>query len=270
MVPPVPIGKQWCASPAVWCERAQGMSETVLGETVLSVVIPTLDAAGELEGTLAALGLNTGFGAAPGDLGPCDLGPCEIVVADGGSGDGTPGLAERLGARVIAVERGRGRQLAAGAKAARGDWLLFLHADTRLDPGWRGAAANFIAEPANAERAGYFRFALDDTASQARRVERWTHWRCRRLGLPYGDQGLLIARGYYEALGGHRPLTMMEDVALVRRIGKRRLVALSPCAVTSAKRYQRDGYVRRPLRNIFCLGLYFLGLPPRLIARLYA
>jgi len=222
---------------------------------VLSIVIPTLDAAQTLPGCLAALA-----GAPAG----------EIVVADGGSTDGTQALAETLGARVIEAPRGRGRQMAAGAEAASGDWLLFLHADTRLAPGWTEDAAAFMADPANEDRAAYFRFALDDPAGAARRVERLVAWRCRRLGLPYGDQGLLIARAFYGRLGGYRPLAMMEDVALVRRIGRRRLVPLAATALTSARRYERDGYLLRPARNLLCLALYFLGLPPRLIARLYA
>jgi rSAM/selenodomain-associated transferase 2 len=195
---------------------------------------------------------------------------CETIVADGGSTDATPALAEKLGARIIVGPRGRGRQLIAGAAAAKGDWLLFLHADTRLAPGWAATAAAFMADPGNAERAGYFRFALDDPARAARRLERIVAWRCRRLGLPYGDQGLLIARDFYRALGGYRPLVLMEDVALARRIGRRRLTGLDAQALTSAKRYRRGGYVARPARNLLCLALYFLGLPPRLIARLYA
>jgi len=222
---------------------------------VLSIVIPTLNAAQTLPGCLAAL-----TGTPRG----------EIVVADGGSTDGTQALAQTLGARVVEAPRGRGRQMAAGAEAATGDWLLFLHADTRLAPGWTEEAAAFMTDPANAERAAYFRFALDDPAPAARRVERLVAWRCRRLGLPYGDQGLLIARAFYERLGGYRPLAMMEDVALVRRIGRRRLMALDATALTSARRYERDGYLLRPARNLLCLALYFLGLPPRLIARLYA
>jgi len=229
---------------------------------LLSIVIPTLGAAGTLAATLAALD-DVGASAQA-------LRGAETIVVDGGSTDASPALAQKLGARVIAAPRGRGLQLNAGAKAAKGDWLLFLHADTRLAPGWAAAVGAFIADPANAERAGYFRFALDDPAPAARRVERLVSWRCRRLGLPYGDQGLLIARDFYQALGGYRPLAMMEDVALVRRIGRRRLVALEAAAVTSARRYRRDGYVMRPARNLLCLGLYFLGLPPRLIARIYA
>jgi rSAM/selenodomain-associated transferase 2 len=249
MVPPARLGKR----------RGKKRDERT---TVLSIVIPTLNAADTLGATLAAL--DDGGASKP------SMPEREIIVVDGGSTDGSPALAEKLGARVVAGPRGRGRQLATGAEAAKGDWLLFLHADTRLEPGWADVAAAFMADPANAERAGYFRFALDDPAAAARRVERLVAWRCRRLGLPYGDQGLLIARSFYAALGGYRPLAMMEDVALVRRIGRRRLVALDATALTSARRYVRDGYIARPARNLLCLALYFLGLPPRLIARFYA
>lgn len=223
---------------------------------MLSIVIPTLDAETQIEATIAAV-------APSGDL------ACEIIVADGGSADGTVALAERLGAQVLVGPSGRGGQLIAGAAAARGDWLLSLHADTRLSPGWQGEAAAFIADPENAERAGVFRFVLDDRSNPARRLERIARWRGRWLGLPYGDQGLLIAREFYDAIGGYRPLPIMEDVAMVRRIGRRRLVWLEAGAVTSARRYRRGGYLLRPARNLLCLSLYFLGLPTRLIARIY-
>ena len=94
-------------------------------------------------------------------------------------------------------------------------------------------------------------------------------WRSRALALPYGDQGLLINRRFYDALGGFRALPIMEDVDMVRRIGRRRLVMLAPTMVTSGARYRRWGVTVRGLRNLTCLGLYFLGLPPRAIARLY-
>src|SRR5262249_6449201 len=104
---------------------------------------------------------------------------------------------------------------------------------------------------------------------RARRVERLVAWRCRTFGLPYGDQGLVLARGFYRRLGGFRPLPLMEDVDLVRRIGRRPLVMLEAGAVTSARRYERDGWLRRPLRNLACLTLYFAGLPTPVLQRLY-
>lgn len=217
----------------------------------LSVVIPTLDAAARLEATLAGL-----------------VGADEIVVADGGSTDATPTIAARGGVRLIAAPRGRGPQLAAGAAAATGDWLLFLHADTVLAPGWREVAEEFAAR--RPEAAAYFRLRLDDLAPAARRIERAAAWRARRLGLPYGDQGLLISASLYRAIGGFRALPLMEDVDIARRLGRARLVALPHAAITSAARYRRDGWVLRPLRNVFCLGLWLAGVPPRLIARLYA
>lgn len=200
--------------------------------------------------------------AAPAILG-------EIIVADGGSHDGTVALAEAAGARVVIAPRGRGTQLAAGAAAARGEWLLFVHADCRLEAGWERAIETFIAKPGAGARAGYFDLRLDDEAPAARRLERLVAWRCRAFALPYGDQGLLIARPLHDAIGGFRPLPLMEDVDLVRRLGRDRLASLGAPILASARRYQRGGYLRRPLFNLFCLSLYFAGVPPRRIARLY-
>ena len=223
---------------------------------MLSVIIPTLNAAAALPASLAAL---ADGGAVIG----------EIVVSDGGSSDGTADIARAAGCRVVEGPRGRGVQLGAGAGAARGDWLLFLHADTCLEAGWAAAVQAFCAEPANARRAGYFRFALADAAPAARRLEAIVAWRCRTLGLPYGDQGLLIAAAAYRALGGFPAVPLMEDVELARRIGPANLVALPVPAVTSAARYRRGGYWLRPLRNLLCLGLYFAGVAPTRLAKLY-
>jgi hypothetical protein len=178
-------------------------------------------------------------------------------------------IAHGFGASVFLAPQGRGPQLAAGAERASGAWLLFLHADTRLESGWSREVAAHIAHPGAAEQAAAFRLRLDDPAPQARRIERLAGWRSRRLGLPYGDQGLLVARRLYDEVGGYRPLPLMEDVDLVRRLGRRRLTLLDSAAVTSAARYRRDGWWLRPSRNLALLTLYFLGLPPRWLAHLY-
>ena len=223
---------------------------------MLSVVIPVLNAAPCLAATIAALG-----GV-----------PAEVVVVDGGSGDDSCSVAAALGARVVTAARGRGGQLAAGIAAATGDWLLLLHADTRLGPGWAAGARALMRAPDGSEcrdRAGYFRFVLDSAAPQARRLERAVAWRCRVLGLPYGDQGLLISRSLLAQVGGMRALPLMEDVDLVRRLGRGRLLALEAAAVTSAARWERQGWRRRSARNLGCLALYLAGVPPRWIERLY-
>ncbi|MBI4183400.1 MAG: TIGR04283 family arsenosugar biosynthesis glycosyltransferase [Proteobacteria bacterium] len=224
----------------------------------ISVVIPTWQAGASLGATLGALGEAAGAGL-----------EIEVIVADSGSTDATADLAGRCGARVVSAPRGRGVQLRAGAEAAGGDWLLFLHADTRLASGWAGVAAQFLADPANARRAAAFRFALDDPAPAARRIERLARLRARVLGLVYGDQGLLIRAPFYREIGGFEPIPIMEDVAIVRRVGRHRLTILAAEARTSSVRYREGGYWLRPLRNLLCLALYLLGVPPRLLARLY-
>jgi rSAM/selenodomain-associated transferase 2 len=213
---------------------------------MLSVVVPTLNAAATLPACLAAVD-------------EAD----EIVVVDGGSADGTERIAEAAGARLVRSARGRGVQLRAGAAAAQGDWLLFLHADTLLSAQWRESVAVHVASAP--DKAACFRFRLDDASWQARLIERGV--RARRF--PYGDQGLLLSRALYDAVGGYRPLPLMEDVDLVRRIGRRRLSLLGAEAITSAARWRRDGWARRSARNAGLLLLYRLGASPERLAKLY-
>ncbi len=217
---------------------------------MLTIVIPALNAGATLADCLAALG-----------------GADEIIVVDGGSSDDSAAIAKRMGASILAAKRGRGTQLRAGAEAARGDWLLFLHADTRLATGWRDAVAEHGATAP--DQAGYFEFRLDDDAWQARIIERGVALRARLLGLPYGDQALLVSRRLYDEVGGFHPLALMEDVDLARRLGRLRLRRLNATALTSAERWRRDGWLRRSGRNLACLALYAAGIAPARLARFY-
>lgn len=228
---------------------------------LLSIVLPTLNAAAHLARTLAAIERSKRAFA------------CEIILADGGSSDGTVDIAHRFDAEIVTAGSGeapgRGGQLRKGAARARGTWLFFLHADSEPAPQWAEAIAAFIGEPENAGKAAAFRFALASDAAPARRLEKIVAWRCRVFGLPYGDQGLLLSRALYDAVGGFASLAIMEDVEFVRRLGRARLHMFDVALVTSAERYERDGYWRRPLRNLFCLTLYFLGMPSRQLRRFY-
>ena len=231
--------------------------------TRLVTIIPALNAAPGLAGVLERLSEAERLGLSAG-----------LILADGGSSDATVEIARRAGARIVTGATGRGAQLAAGADMAARlagpeDWYLFLHADTGLEPGWAGMARSFMEADRNARRAGYFRFGLDDASHRARRLERAVRWRSRALGLPYGDQGLLIRRDFLEALGGVKPLPLFEDVDLVRRIGRKRLSALPIRAVTSAEKFQRDGYTRRSAKNLVLLARYFLGDSPYRLAKAY-
>jgi rSAM/selenodomain-associated transferase 2 len=221
----------------------------------LSVVIPTLDAAAELGPCLAALfeGLEAGLVR-------------ELIVSDGGSGDGTLALAEEAGAVVVAGTPGRGGQLARGALAAGGGWLLFLHADTRLAPGWADQVQRHMA--ARPEQAAAFRLRFDVAGWRARLVAGWANLRSRLFGLPYGDQGLLISRALYEAVGGYPDIALMEDVALAQSL-RGRIRLLAGKAVTSGAKFQREGWFWRGGRNLWRLLRFLAGADPEGLARRY-
>ncbi|MGE0419969.1 MAG: glycosyltransferase, partial [Acetobacteraceae bacterium] len=158
---------------------------TIPSHLPVTVVIPALNAERFLSRTIDAVG-------------PVH----EVIVVDGGSRDRTAVLAREAGARIVCAPRGRGTQIAKGVAAARTPWLLILHADTRLQPGWQTEARAHIA--AGPERAACFRFVLDSSKPQARRLERMVAWRSSVLRLPYGDQGLLIHVDLLRRVGGVR------------------------------------------------------------------
>jgi len=221
----------------------------------LSIVIPTLNAADALGPTLAALMEGVEAGVVR-----------ELVMCDGGSQDDTVTLGEAAGANVVQAAPGRGGQLAHGAGATQGEWLLFLHADTQLAPGWANAVQAHMA--GGDARAGYFRLRFRAKGFGARWVAGWANLRSRLLGLPYGDQGLLVSRRLYDAVGGYADIPLMEDVAIARALAGR-IVAIDANALTGAERFSRGGWFRGGARNLLTLAKYFIGVSPQKLAQSY-
>jgi rSAM/selenodomain-associated transferase 2 len=216
---------------------------------LLSVVIPALNEEGRVADAVRSV-----------------RDDAEVIVVDGGSTDGTRAAAAAAGATVMTSVCGRGAQLAAGGAAARGDWLVFLHADTRLQAGWAQALRALPPEVVG----GAFRFALDPPRPAYRWLEAGVALRCRLFRLPYGDQGLFARRAAYSRVGGFRPLPLMEDVDFVRRLARAgRLAFPSVRAFTSARRFERRGVLATSLHNLRLLALYSAGRAPERLARLY-
>ena len=187
----------------------------------------------------------------------------EVIVADGSSVDETLRIADGTGAHITKGGKTRGERLNAGARSARSDWLLFLHPETALEPGWEAEVESFLSRVTlEHPRAATFRFAVDDFGSSARRREIYAALRCWLFGLPYGNQGLLIPKRLYQKLGGYRELNSFEDADMVRRIGRRRLVMLRSRAVNTAKRPERR------LRSLIYVVLHAVRVPTSLMARL--
>ncbi len=219
---------------------------------LLSIVIPTLNEVGQLEAT----------------LGPIVQHPqCEVIIADGGSTDGTVDIARQLGCRVVTANRGRGRQMNAGAALSRGEHLLFLHADTRLP-------ASFFKEIESTLNtgaiAGAFRFQIDQPGWGSRWVEWGTNLRCRVRQSPYGDQGLFLRASDFFRHGGFQNWPLMEDYELCQRLRRHGRIRLTPSASsTSARRWKKQGLFRTTLINQLCIAGFRLGVSPERLAHWY-
>ena len=209
----------------------------------LSVVIPALDEAERIADAVASA-------RAP---------EVEVLVVDGGSSDDTAARAASAGARVIHAARGRAHQLEVGARAASGDALLFLHADTRLPAGYAPAALRALSDPAVA--GGAFRLRFDRRTRALRWIERAARLRAALFRMPYGDQALFVRRETLLAVGGVPQVPILEDLDLARALRRRgRLVLLPQEAVTSARRYLARGPWRTALRHAAAALGWLLGV----------
>ncbi|MEG4285569.1 TIGR04283 family arsenosugar biosynthesis glycosyltransferase [Microcoleus sp. A006_D1] len=185
----------------------------------------------------------------------------EIIVADGGSSDGTAEIATSLGVRVISTAPGRAAQMNAGAAAATGDILLFLHADTHLPPGYDSGARLALAKPSAV--AGAYALKIDARSLCLRLVEIGVNWRSRFLQMPYGDQAIFLSSATFDKIGGFPDLPLMEDFEFVRRLKKQGCIEIVPQpVVTSARRWQQLGIVKTTAINQIVIIAYLLGVSP--------
>ncbi|MFZ0132565.1 MAG: TIGR04283 family arsenosugar biosynthesis glycosyltransferase [Desulfobacterales bacterium] len=192
----------------------------------------------------------------------------EVIVADGGSSDDTDGIAGRLGARVLSAEPPRARQMNAGAAAATGEILLFLHADTLLPAGYDGLVRAVLSRSGVA--AGAFALCIDSARPSLRLMAQAATWRSRRLQAPYGDQALFFTAQMFQNAGGFPNLPIMEDFELVRRLKKKGRIVIVPVPVTtSARRWLSVGVLKTWLINQVGVTAYLLGVAPATIARFY-
>ncbi|MEM9667553.1 MAG: TIGR04283 family arsenosugar biosynthesis glycosyltransferase [Pseudomonadota bacterium] len=222
----------------------------------ISVIIPVLNAAQDLPSCLAHLldGLEAGLIR-------------EVIISGVPSNDPCRDIAEEAGAVWVEGEAGRGQQLRRGADIARGDWFLFLHADTWLEPGWTDHVKSHLVADQN--QAGAFCLAFRSRTWRAGWVAAIANLRSRFLGLPYGDQGLLISRQLYEEVGGYEPIPLMEDVSMARRLGRKRLSLLQSRVLTSGAKQIRDGWIIRSLKNVWLVTRYYCGANPEKLAKAY-
>jgi rSAM/selenodomain-associated transferase 2 len=220
----------------------------------ISVIIPTLNEEAFIGACLDSL---------------CAEGDFEVIVADGGSSDRTSAIVQEYGGvRLLGGEKGRGTQMNLGASSAGGEVFLFLHADTLLEKGWSKDVVGLLRD--DAVTGGAFTFAIRGRGIQYRLIEKWVKWRCRLLDLPYGDQGFFVRRRDFEGIGGFSDIPLMEDVDIVERMKKRgRIEILRKRAFTHPRKWQKDGWLRRSLRNQVLMMLYRSGADPKKLFEMY-
>ena len=219
----------------------------------ISIIIPTLNEAATIARTLSHLeGVDN----------------LEVIVVDGGSNDETAALAEARGAKVIQSNPGKAVQMNAGAAAAAGHVLVFLHADTLLPENFSYQIVSALNQ--NGVASGAFRLTIDSTRAGIRIIERMANLRSRFLRLPYGDQALFMKKSLFEKIGGFAEMPIMEDFILVRRLKREGKIVILPEAVaTSPRRWLHHGIVKTWLINQAIIIAYYMGMPPERLTRWY-
>lgn len=236
----------------IW-ERVSQSSIAQLGNEKISIIIPVLNEAAAIARTLAT--------AQPASN-------VEMIVVDGGSQDETVAIAQSLGVKVITSAPGRAQQMNAGAKAATGDVLLFLHGDTLLPPDFATQVRQAFNSPGVI--AGAFALRIDSSLMGLRLIERLVNWRSRYWQMPYGDQAIFLWAKTFQQMGGFADLPIMEDFELMRRLRRRGAIAIvSEPVVTSGRRWEKLGVLRTTLINQLIILAYFLGVPRDRLARWY-
>ena len=224
----------------------------VSSRSLISVIIPTLDEEARIPATLLRV---------------CNIQNVEVIVADGGSHDRTAQYATEMGVRVITSSKGRSAQMNAGAEAASGEILLFLHADTLLPDDWAEHVSSVLAQPGTS--AGAFEFRLDALLPGSRIIERLANLRSRRFHMPYGDQAIFMKADLFNQVGGFPSLPIMEDFELIRQLQKHGKVRTADvAAITSARRWREEGLLRTTLANQLVILAYTAGFSPSSIKRL--
>ncbi len=229
------------------------VADVLTGLPLLSVIVPTLNEAGVIGSTLARAKCANGV---------------ELIVADGGSVDGTRQIAARSGARVLETRAGRAAQMNAGASSAQGRILVFLHADTLLPDQYEDRIRTALERPEVV--AGAFRLRTDGAGWAMRLMEWGANLRSTLLGLPYGDQALFLEKRVFQEMGGFAGLPIMEDFDLVRRLGRRgKVTILEESVMTSFRRWRRLGVLRTLVRNQLVVAGFLAGISPQRLARFY-
>ncbi len=237
----------------LFTQRVRGCSSQASdSNNMISIIIPILNEEKILGKTLNRL--------------QPELADHELIIVDGGSTDASVCIARKYG-KVVLTERGRAKQLNAGAAAASGDILLFLHADIWLEP---GALTAVEAALANGYVGGAFRQKIDGKHFLYRFIETVGNFRAKRLRVFYGDGGIFLARTRFQQLGGFPEVPILEEMRFskgLRRLGKTTLI--SPGIHISSRRWEEGGIVRTTLNNWLITLLYFLGVSPARLAKLY-
>ena len=223
----------------------------------LTVLIPTLNEAARLPLLLADLA-----------RWPTDV---QVVVIDARSVDATRTVATLAGAEVlISSEAGRGQQLILGMARRRHDWILVLHADSRLPDRWTDAVGAVLHGPSSDQHGWYFDFQVEGDQPMLRLLERAVALRSGCGQRPYGDQGLLIHHNLYTAVGGYQPIPLMEDLDLVQRMAQRsRLRRLCCPLTTSNRRWRHRNVLKQAWRNARLRRRWRRGAAPAALTRDY-